>query len=174
MKNLTKTLLSGIALSALAAPPAVAGNAPEFLVQALHAGRVLNKTKVHNYGRTQMTYTFGVSTSVPASDFNKSANLLATYYKWSSDGHGCGNLQQKIEVPKKSVYGNVRPSTLTYSLGCTSGWSVLYGDTYKLKDKSGFGKTDTFVSILIGKWQRNDRKYKGTANLDVSVAIGTE
>jgi hypothetical protein len=53
---------------------------------------------------------------------------------------------------------------------------VFYGDAYKLKDKSGFGKTDSFVSTLYG-WYRlfgTGPKYKGTLNLDVSVAIGTK
>jgi hypothetical protein len=57
--------------------------------------------------------------------------------------------------------------TETYSNGC-----VAYGDTYKLTDPAGEGKTDSFVSSLIFTFQSGGVKYKGKLNLDVSVEIG--
>jgi hypothetical protein len=48
---------------------------------------------------------------------------------------------------------------------------VFYGNTYKLTNPEGEGKTDTFVSTLIGKFENNGVKYKGKLNMDVSVTI---
>ena len=73
MKSITKTLLGGAALCALATAPAMAGNVPHFNVTALHAGNVVNKTRIHSPGRQHVTYTFAVysSVSIPASDLDK-------------------------------------------------------------------------------------------------------
>ena len=175
MNNLTKTLLGGVALCALATAPALAGNAPKFHVTALHAGRVVNKTGARRHcwpTASCLTYTLNVSTAVPASDFHKAVPLAATFYKWNTIS-GCSDPKEKLKVPKKSLYGKVHGATETYSFGCPSGLTVFYGDSYKLTDKSGFGQTDTFVSVLKSEWEQSV-KYKGTLYLDVSVAIGAE
>ncbi len=178
MNKLTRTLLGGTALCALAAP-AFAAAAPKMHVRALHAGHVVNKTKVHNQTAQHITYTFSVYTSVPASDFHKMVPLVSTFYKWNSTTdssiYDCGgNPRMKIKAPKKSLYGKIKTGTESYSFGCSSDPMVFYGDNYKLTDASGEGKTDAFVSTLYA-WFKNSRgRYKGTLNLDVSVAIGTE
>lgn len=172
MHNLTRTLLSGTALAALAAAPSVAGNAPKFHVQALHAGKQVNKTVLHSPVGGHTTYTIGVSTYVPPSALHKTVPLALTFYKWSSSAE-CSNPRQKIKAPKKSLYGKIKTGTETYSLGCSAP-TVFYGDSYKLTDPSGEGKTDNFVSVLYGWYENAGIKYKGTLYLDVSVAIGTE
>ena len=177
MNNLTKTLLGGTALTALAAAPALADHAPKFHVAALHPSKVVNKTKVHNYDRAHVTYTFGVYTSVPASDYRKTVYLASTFYRWSSyDSCYFGGTEPKMRIKarKESKYAKIGTATESYSFRCPYGPSHFYGDTYKLNDKAGFGQTDTFVSILYGKFQNGSVRYKGTLNLDVSVAIGTE
>ena len=178
MNNLTKTLLGSAALAALSAVPSVAGNAPRFHVTALYAGGiVVNKTVIHDPSRTHMTFTLSVSTQVPASHLKTKTRLSDTFYKWSSQtasSSKCGNPETYIIVPKKSAYGKIDTATKTINWHCTSGPSVYYGDTYKLTDPAGEGKTDFFVSSLIGKWKNGSVKYKGTLNLDVSVAIGAD
>lgn len=64
MNSITKTLLGGAALCALATAPATAEDTSAFPVTAVHAGHVVNKTRVHTPGRTHLTYTFGVYTYV--------------------------------------------------------------------------------------------------------------
>jgi hypothetical protein len=173
MHNLTRTLLSGTALAALAAAPSVASNAPEIHIQALHAGKQVNKTVLHNSVGGHTTYTIGVSTSVLASDLHKTVPLALTFYKWSSS-ESCSNPRQKIKAPKKSLYGKIKTGTESYSLSCPAP-TVFYGDSYKLTDASGEGKTDSFVSILYGWYVKpGGIKYKGTLYSDVSVAIGSE
>jgi hypothetical protein len=124
-----------------------------------------------------MTFTFGVTTHVPASHLKVKTKLSDTFLKWSSQtasSSKCGNPETKISVPKRSIYGKLGTETETRDWGCTEGPSVYYGDTYKLTDPAGEGKTDSFVSILIGKWQWGKVKYRGTLNLDVSVVIGAD
>lgn len=181
MDRLTKTLLGGAALSALIAAPAVAGHAPNFHVQALHAGKRVNKTKMHSQTTGHVTYTISAYTSVPASDLRQSVPLTVTFYKWNAySGYSCSNsdlqpAKDKLKVQKKSMYGKVRAATETYSFHCVYGPTAFYGDAYELKDTSGFGQTDHFRSTLYGKFRTSDRrKYKGTLNLNVSVTIGTE
>jgi len=177
MNSLTKSLLGSAALAALTAAPAVGSQTPKFHVAALHPSKVVNKTKVHNYDRIHVTYTFGVYTSVPASDFHKTVYLASTFYRWSSyDSCYVGGTEPKMRIKarKRSKYAEIGTATETYSFGCPYGPSHFYGDTYHLKDKAGFGQTDTFVSTLYGKFQNGGARYKGTLNLDVSVAIGTE
>ena len=177
MNAIIQALLGGAALGALATAPALAGDAPHFGITALHAAKVVNKTKVRDPSHQHVTYTFGVSTDVPASDFRQTVHLYGTYYKWSSTFSGsstCSNPKQKLKTPKKSIYAKLGKATETYSLGCPSGPTVFYGDTYKLTDAVGEGQTDHFVSTLIGWFQNlgNGQKYKGTLYLDVSVTIG--
>ncbi len=169
MNNLAKTLLAGSALCALTTAPAMAQNVPAFPVTALHAGHVVNKTKLQVPGRQHLTYTFGVSTYIPA-ELDKKVKLLDTLYKWTSSLN-CP-LSEKPKIKKKPIYGKVGFFTETYSEGCSSGPTVYYGNTYKLTNPEGEGKTDSFVSALIGKFQNNGVKYRGKLNLDVSVEIG--
>jgi hypothetical protein len=172
MNKLIVALLGGAAFCALTSVRAVAGDAPARHVTALHRGTAVNKTMVHDPVGYHVTYTFAVSTAVPASDLHQAAPLALTFYKWSSSAE-CSNPRQKIKAPRKSVYGRVRGATETYSLGCTAP-TVFYGDIYTLKDPAGEGQTDAFVSTLYGWFKNAGLKYKGTLHLDVSVAIRTE
>jgi len=171
MNNLTKTLLGGVALAALTTAPAMAGHHrhPAFHVTALHAGKAVNKTKIHNQGATHITYTFGVYTYQPA-NAAKNTHLAGTYYKWNSNSSTCTYPKMKINAPKKSVYAKIGTATETYSIGCSGGPVSYLGDTWT--NKTGVaGNTDTFVSTLTGKFMNGSTKYKGTLNLDVSVGI---
>ncbi len=170
MNHLTTTLFCSAALAALATAPAVSAHAPAFHVAALHRGHAVNKTKVHIPASGHITYTFGVSTSVSASDLGSFVRLAATFYKWSSYTDVCNNPRQKLKVLKKSLYGKIKDTTETYTAGDCQ--SIYYGDSYKLKKQSGIGQTDSFVSTLYGWFRgKNGSKYKGTLNLDISVAI---
>ena len=172
MNVITKTLLCGTALCALATTSAVAANTPHFNFTALHAGRVVNKTRVHTPGREHLTYTFSVSTSIPASDLHKTVYLPGVY-KFNSNSTVCSSPREKLKViPKRTAYAKTGTYTETYSLGCASGPTVFYGATYKLVNPDGEGKTDHFVSRLMGWFQNSQGKYKGTLNLDVTVNIG--
>jgi hypothetical protein len=172
MNSLAKPLLSGVALCALATVPAVASNGPAFHVQALRRGHVVNKTNMQNQKAQHITYTFGVYTYVSASDLYKTIPLAGTFYKWCSTSSCFGpEPRQKIKAPKKSKYAKIGTATETYTFSV--GPRVFYGDTYKLKDAAGEGQTDTFVSSLYAWFTDNNSKYKGTLNLEVSVAIGS-
>lgn len=176
MNSTTNVLLGGVALCALATVPAVARNVPGFHITALYGDYLVNKTKLRNPNRQHLTVTDSVSSYVPASDLNTKVHLHDTFTKWSSmtaSSWECGNPKQKIKVdPKKTQYAKIGTATETYSLGCTDGASVFYGDTYKLTNSAGEGQTDHFVSTLYGWFQRSGVKYKGTLYLDVSVHIG--
>jgi hypothetical protein len=170
MNNLTTTLLGGVALAALAIAPATAGSHHALLhVSAMHAGHAVNKSKIHNQGATHVVYTFSVYSTQAASAPPKT-HLIFTYYKWNSNGTTCSAPKMKIKAPKKSVYAKIGTASETYSLGCSSGPTVYLGDTWT--NKTGVaGNTDSFVSTLDGKFSNGSTKYKGTLNLDVSVAI---
>jgi hypothetical protein len=174
MNKLTQTLLTGAALCALGAAPAIARPThPAMHVTALHAGHVVNKTKLHVPGAQHVTYTYGVYSSASASSVDQ--DLWGTYYKWIITVSGymtlCSNPKQKVKTPKKTVYGSTKADTETYSFGCPSGPTVLYGDSWT--NKTGVhGNVDKFRSSLIGHWKGADgAKYKGTLNLDVQVSI---
>ena len=174
MNNLTKTLLGGVALTALAAVPANAAkhSHPAFTVTALHAGHAVNKTKMHVPSRAHVTYTFGVSTSVSAANAGTAVKLAGTYYKFNSYSTLCSRPAQKVKVsPKKTALARVGTSTETYSFGCASGPTVFYGDTYTLNNGATSGETDSFVSTLTAKFMNSTGKYKGTLNLDVNVTV---
>ena len=173
MNDITKTLLAGTAFCALATAPAVAGDAPHFNITALHAGNLVNKTRLYDPGRQHLTYTFAVSTYIPASDLHKTVRLPGGY-KWNSNSTVCSSPREKPKVvPKKTEYGKTGIYTETYSLGCASGPTVFYGATYELTNPDGEGKTDYFVSRLIGTFKNSHGKYKGTMNIDVTVNIGS-
>jgi hypothetical protein len=171
MNNITKTLLGGAAVCALATAPAMAGNVPAFHVTALHAGHAVNKTKIYQPGRTHLTYTYGVSSYVPASDLGTAVNLIYTYYKWNSNASLCTQPKMKVKVPKKSTYAKLGHNTESYSEGCGSP-TIFYGDTYDLKNAAGEGNVDSFQSDLIGKFSNGSTKYLGNLYLDVNVSIG--
>jgi hypothetical protein len=175
MNAVTQTLLAGVALGALATAPALAVDAPHFHVVALHAGRIVDKTKVREPGRQHLTYTGAVTTSVSAAALHKKVILHDTFTKFSSNTASsweCGNPPTKINISKKATYGRAGTTTVVRNLHCTEGPSIFYGDTYKLKDPNGDGQTDRFVSTLIGKFARSGQKYNATLNLDVNVPIG--
>jgi hypothetical protein len=163
MNYLTKALLGSVALCALATAPAMAEDVPDFHVTVLHAGNVVNKTVFHNPSRQHLTYTFGAYASIPA-ELDKKIKLgdLASW--------GCSSTG-KAKITQKATYGKAGIYTETYSADCSGAGEVFYGNTYKLTNPAGEGKTDTFVSTLIGKFEKNGVKYKGTLNMDVSVTI---
>ncbi len=173
MNKLTRTLLSGAALSALTAAP---GNAqpghPAFRVTALHAGHMVNKTKKQSDGtchRHCSSYTLGIYSQQPA-NAPKKTHLIYTYYKWNSSFNLCTDPKEKIRAPKKSIYAKIGTATETYSEGCSSGPTVFYGDTWT--NKTGVaGETDQFLSKLIGIFKNSGNKYRGVLDLDVFVFI---
>lgn len=177
MHKLTTALLGGAALSILGIAPGVAGNPPGPHVQALHEGRLVRKGggwhRCHPHVSCY-TYTLGVSSSVPASGFRKKVKLVNTFFKWCSNGTCFTEPKQWVKVPRKSEYGKVNAASVTTRTSGGERTFVYYGDAYKLTDKSGLGKTDTFVSSLKAEWERAGFKYKAMLNLDVSVTIGTE
>ena len=148
MNAITQVLLAGAAFGALATAPALAAGAPHSNFTALHAGRVVNKTRIHNPARTHLTYTFSAYTTIPASDLYKTVHV-GIAYKFNSYSTVCSNPRQKIKVfPKKTKYGRAGTYTETYSYGCASGPTVFYGPTYKLTDPAGEGRSDYFVPPL--------------------------
>ena len=167
MNSITKTLLVGTAFCALATVPAVAGDVPNIHVVALHPShQTVLKTSMHKGSISHVTTTISVSTSVPASDLHKKVELDATVF-----GFLCGR-SGKVKITKKAIYGKAGIYTLTNSTACDGAGQVLYGNTYKLTNPEGEGKTDSFVSSLTSKFEYKGAKYKGTVNLDVNVAIG--
>jgi hypothetical protein len=167
MNSITKTLLVGAAFCALATVPAVAGDAPDMHVVALHPGhQTVLKTRMHKGGVTHTTSTISVSTSVPASDLHKKVELDATVFAFF-----CGR-SGKVKITKKATYGKAGIFTMTTGQTCDGVSQVFYGNTYKLTNPEGEGKTDSFVSSAISKFEYKGTKYKGTLNLDVNVAIG--
>lgn len=160
-----------MAISALAVAPAGAQpKYPAMHVTARYAGHAVNKTKLHSpCSAPHCDYTFSVYSYQPASA-PKKTHLIYTYYKWNSSGTLCSNPREKIKAPKKSIYAKIGTATETYSLGCSSGPTVFYGDTWS--NKTGVaGNTDYFVSTLTGKFQNNGIKYKGVLPLNVYVFI---
>jgi hypothetical protein len=171
MNSITKALLGGAALSALATVPAMAQAAPHFSVTALHAGNVVNKTNTHNpphHCRSSCTLT--ISTYVPASDLNVNVQLLSTYYKFNSSGNICSNPKTKIKVTKSATYGNVTTGTFTETSGtCVI---VFYGDNYELTNPAGEGNQDSFSSRMRSKFKLSGEKYKGILIMNATVSIG--
>lgn len=171
MNDLTRTLLCGVALCALSASPVGAANAVHsvFHITALHGGRLVNKTKLHNRGVTHISYTFGVYTDIPASDLHKIVTLAGTFYRFTSTP--CTIMASNVRFPKKSKYGKISLAIESYSFGCISGATQFFGNTYKLTNAAGAGHTDHFVSSQIFKYTSGSTRYKETVNLDVNVAI---
>jgi hypothetical protein len=165
MNNLTKALLGGTALCALAAAPALAQDVPAFRVTALHAGNVVNKTQLHDPGRVHKTYTFsGISTYVPASDLDVTVTLPATSYGFHSS---CAKAKVKARFkPKKTEF-----AILGADVESNAGYCVV-SDTYELDNPAGEGQTDRFVSSVSANYESGGVKYRGTLNLDVTVDIG--
>jgi hypothetical protein len=163
MNNLTKILLGGAAFGALATAPALAGDVPDFHVTLLHAGNVVNKTVFHDPGHQHLTYTAIASATIPA-ELDKKIKL-GTLASW-----GCSSTQ-KAKIKQQATYGKVGIYTETYSASCSGAGEVFYGNTYKLTNSAGEGKIDTFVSTLIGKFEKNGVKYKGTLNIDGNVTL---
>jgi hypothetical protein len=174
MNKFTKSLLSGVALCALTPLPALAVSHPAFTFTAVHAGRMVNKTKFHVPERLHLTYTFSVYASAKLDLGVKTQ--IGGLYRWNStvSGHStiCSNPKQKMTFDsKKTLYGKLSAATETYSMGCPSGPTTYYGTDYKLTDPNGYGKTDHFRSSLIGRFQGVGGRYKGTLNIDENLTI---
>jgi hypothetical protein len=166
MNAINKTLLAGAAFCALATAPALAGDVPPFHVTMLHGGHVVGKTGFHHAGRTHVTSTISLSSSIPASDLDKKVKL-ATMYTYID----CSK-PSKSKITKKPTYGKAGFYSETFSGGCSNGGSTYYGNTYELTNPNGEGKVDSFVSTLIGKVEYQGAKYKVTTNLDYDIEIG--
>ena len=166
MNAITQTLLAGAAFCALATAPALAGDVPPFHVTMLHGGHVVGKTGFHHAGRTHLTSTLSLSSSIPASDLDKKVKL-ATMYAYLD----CPT-KLKTRITKKPTYGKAGFYSETTSGGCSNGGYTAYGNTYDLTNPDGEGKNDSFVSTVISKVEYNGVKYKATENVDYSVAIG--
>jgi hypothetical protein len=173
MNSITQTLLVGAAFCALATVPAVAGDVPDIHVVALHPDhQTVLKTRMHKGGVPHITSSIGVSTFVPASDLDKKVKLPATFYAFYDSGSFC-NAPGKFKLQeRKTQYAKLGYATSTLSGFCSTGPAVLHGNTYKLVNPQGEGKTDSFVSSMTTRVEYNGVKYKFTLNLDVSVVIG--
>ncbi|HEX3944346.1 MAG TPA: hypothetical protein VHW69_09690 [Rhizomicrobium sp.] len=113
MNRLTQTLLTGAALCALGAAPAIAQPThPAMHVTALHAGHVVNKTKFHNPAHQHLTYTYGIySTMHPVRD--KKVPIEGSFFKWNSSNTLCSNPKQKVKFDsKKTQYGKLSAAVL--------------------------------------------------------------
>lgn len=174
MNNLTKALLGSVGLSVLAAVPATAHpKHPAMHLTALHEGKAVNKTRLHNQGATHVTYTFGVYSYIPFAEYYRhKLPLRGSFYKWNNSGTLCSMPDQKIRVdPKKTTYGRASIITETYSIGCPSGPTTFYGVAYKITDPNAEGQTDEVHVILKGKFHNGSKKYRGTLNLDLNLTI---
>jgi hypothetical protein len=171
MNNLTKALLGSAAITVLAAAPAVAAH-PAFSVTAMHDGKMVNKTKMHNQKAGHITYTFGVSTAIPFSQYYQNKQPLGSFYKWNSYSTVCSNPKSRLKVdPKKTDYGKASVGFETYSLGCPSGPTKLYGVFYKITDPDAAGHTDHVHGSLSGKFKNSRGRYRGTLNIDYTLSI---
>jgi hypothetical protein len=165
MNSITQTLLAGASFCALATAPALAGDIPPFHVTLLNAGHVVAKTGLHHAGRTHVTSTIEVSTAIPASDLDKKIKL-GVFVDCSG--------KFKFKITKKPTYGKAGIYSMTQSEACfnSSAGDMGYGNTYKLTNPNGEGKTDSFVSSVIGKVEYKGVKYKVTENVEYNFIIG--
>ena len=175
MNRITQTLLGGAACCALASASAMAAGAPSIHAVALHPGhQTVVKTSMHKGSNTStINSTIAVSTSDSAG-LHQKVKLVATYYTYYDSGSFCNSSeQQKVKLKKKKTkYAKLGTSTETYSGYCSTAPTVFYGDTYDLKKAKGEGKTDSFVSTLVGTGiHYNGGVYNINLNLDVSVAV---
>jgi len=173
MNNLTKALLGSAAITAFATAPAMAARPhPAFSMTALHAGKFVNKTKMHNPKAGHITYTFSVYSDISFAQFYQNKQLLGTFYKWNSYSTVCSNPKSHIRVdPKKTTYGRASVGTETYSQGCPSGPTKYYGAFYKITDPDAAGHTDFVHSSITGKFKNSNGTYKGTLNTNYTLAI---
>lgn len=172
MNKLTQALLTGAALCALMAAPAVAGDTPAFHVSMLHGGKVINKTKFHIPGAQRLTYTFGIYSSISSSSLDEKIKLNGGNLIFGTDVFGCGNPTTKIKFDlKKTIYGKGGKYTETYSDGMCGHPTVHYGLTYKLTDPNGQGHTDELGIAASGKIQQGGTKYKVKLTYDFTVEI---
>jgi hypothetical protein len=172
VNNITKTLLGGAALCALATAPAMAGTLhPAMHVTALHAGHAANKTAIREPSKQHLTYTFGVYTYASASD-HSAVKLAATYYKWNSNDTLCSKPKMSVKLSaKKTQFAKLGTSSETYSEGCASGPTTFLGDTYANKTGAS-GDVDNFVSTLLAKkLNLPGGVYKASLHLDVRVTL---
>lgn len=173
MNKLTKTLLGGVALAALTTAPAMAQQKhPGFHYMALHGGRVVNKTKMPNRGATHITYTFGIYTYASFSQaYRQKVHLQSTFYL-NSNSSICNPNRRHFRVDqKKTEYGRTSLGKETYSFGCPSGPTTIYGMDYKITDPDAEGHTDHAEATYKARFTNSGTKYKGTLNLDVSIQI---
>jgi hypothetical protein len=166
-------LLAGAAMCAIVVVPAAGSQAPNIHVTTLHKGAVVLKTRHIPSHTPNTTYTFtaSVDTSIStASDYRIKTRLENTFAGWRSSAN-CGLVDQHIKLStRKTRYAHIGTATETYSTGCPQPIK-FYGDTYDLKTRKAVGKTDNFESVLIGRFKKDGRAYRGLLDLDVTVYI---
>jgi hypothetical protein len=183
MDNLSKVLLSGVALSAVAAVPANAGQFVTNSPLKFH-GMVHHKTGVAHVGHQASTFTFTYSTTIHYSLHHSTAlnvtyDLLAIGFITATSGGQCANFYPKNKVKiakpvglkaKAKAYAVTGHTAFTFGGGtyCKGGTITFYGPTYELKAK----KTNTGSDTL--KWTdsvKTSGKNKGHLSLYYTVSI---
>jgi hypothetical protein len=169
MNTLTRSLLGGAAISGLMAAPAASQQNYRLPISitAMHAGRAVNKTQRYNCEKFSCTAT--VFTYLPVSGFGQKVPVPNTFYKYNNSGDLCSNPKQTIHAREKTRYATINAGSTTYYEGCPGQQPTFYGDYYTLTNKKGFGKVDTFESILRATFYSGGTKYKGQFVLQVNV-----
>jgi hypothetical protein len=172
MNNLSKTLLAGVALSSLAAVPALAG-APNIHLAGvaarditMHSGVAHSKTNIRDPKYTNYTsnITFAGTISGPA--FYKTPVMLWgetwIYSSCSEVPNEKGKVAQKATAGKVAV--GVESGTRS---GCGSTIFTYHGPIYTLKSKTA--TSDSFVFDVDAKATgiKYNLKLVGTTNLNI-------
>jgi hypothetical protein len=149
--SLTKTLLAGVALCALATAPALA-SAPSFHLAGMtarsvtmHNGSVHSKTDIRDPGYTNFTATETFDASISETGFYKNPVLLwSQVWLYSSCGTVVPNEKGKAVVKPK--YGKIAAGTMTGTAsGCTNGTIYTFiGPVYTLKSTTATSDSFTF------------------------------
>jgi hypothetical protein len=169
-------LLVGAALCAISMAPVVAAPAPHIIAVAAHPGNAHVKTALHTGKIHQITSTIAISTGVSTSaDYKKKTPLVSTFYTFFDSGNFCKRSEkEKMKLPvKKTAYAKLSTGVETRTGYCSTAPTKFYGDNYDLQTRKAKGKTDKFISTLVGrKIHYNGGLYNIDLNLDVTVAIG--
>lgn len=157
--SFTKTLLAGVAFSALTAASATAFVGPVasvHLVQGSHGNKAIHLTAAHHKTNVQepgsrvghYTYTLTFNVSFPLSSAYKNPIPLPAY-AWINNSTCTQSGKSKIKYSKDS-HATIKKTTSTGSTSaCPSSTFTFYGGTYTLTDKKA--KSDSFVGKLSDK-----------------------
>jgi len=176
MNNLSKTLLAGVALSSLAAVPALAAGAPSYHLAGIfargitmHSGVAHSKTNIRDPKYTNYTTNITFSGTISGPAFYKVPTLLwAETWIYSSCGVQVPGGKGKVAAKAKA--GKVAVDAITGTIsGCTNGTIyTFHGPLYTLKSKTA--TSDTFVFDVDAKdaGAKLNLKLVGTTNLTIS------